>query len=185
MRFALACLLIFFLLPIETASAIQCRTSSAHDGEYWQYRLIDGRRCWYQGERRLAKTKLHWGARGPHPNFTSKRPDAGGGSARRTTQAPVVAAPPLPPADIERQIIIWFDMKPATDWPATFSARFGEDAFAYAPADLEEIPSESSFGGAWWFAGWAALLVLLVVWRQLRVRAQEMADYLAMREAMA
>jgi hypothetical protein len=194
MRFLLACLTIIFFLPIEAASAVQCRTSRSSDAT--QYRIIDGRRCWYQGERRLAKTKLHWAASRP---TNPGRSDAGGGSARRTTQAPVAPPPPFL-ADIERAPIIWFDTRPATAWPEPFSERFpeAEGAFAFAPAALEEngaarvanafisrgsMLEEMPFP-IWWIGTWAAFCAPLLLLRRRRWSAAHDA-YLATRLAPA
>lgn len=30
---------------------------------HWTYRLIDGRKCWYEGKTRLPKSELYWGDR--------------------------------------------------------------------------------------------------------------------------
>lgn len=43
------------------AQARQCsaeRPSTARS--YWSYRLIDGRKCWYEGKPMLSKSLLHW-----------------------------------------------------------------------------------------------------------------------------
>ena len=45
------------------AQAKQCsaeRPSNARS--YWSYRLIDGRKCWYEGKPMLSKASLHWPA---------------------------------------------------------------------------------------------------------------------------
>jgi len=45
----------------STASAIECRSSvPAGAKDYWAYRVIDGERCWYRGEKGMAKSKLFW-----------------------------------------------------------------------------------------------------------------------------
>jgi hypothetical protein len=38
-----------------------CRTSHSDDG-YYAYRLIDGKKCWYKGERGRDKERLFWSA---------------------------------------------------------------------------------------------------------------------------
>jgi hypothetical protein len=40
----------------------QCSASSSSHG-YWSWRLIDGRKCWYEGKPMLAKSSLEWSAR--------------------------------------------------------------------------------------------------------------------------
>jgi hypothetical protein len=50
---------IFF--PVTPAQAKQCsaeRPSNARS--YWSYRIIDGRKCWYEGKPMLSKSLLHW-----------------------------------------------------------------------------------------------------------------------------
>ena len=32
----------------------------SHARSYWSYRLIDGRKCWYEGKPMLSKSSLHW-----------------------------------------------------------------------------------------------------------------------------
>jgi hypothetical protein len=49
------------LMTATSAQAIQCsaeRPSNART--YWSYRLIDGRKCWYEGKPMLSKASLHW-----------------------------------------------------------------------------------------------------------------------------
>jgi hypothetical protein len=49
---------------INQAHAIECQTSMRGGDSYWAWRLIDGRQCWYKGERGMDKSLLHW----PSPN---------------------------------------------------------------------------------------------------------------------
>ena len=59
-------MVLFFSMP--TAQAKQCsvaRPSNAHG--HWSYRLIDGRKCWYQGEYMLSKSLLQWPAQAAQP----------------------------------------------------------------------------------------------------------------------
>ncbi len=45
-----------------TAQAKQCSSERpANAGSYWSYRLIDGRKCWYEGKPMLSKSLLQWG----------------------------------------------------------------------------------------------------------------------------
>jgi len=75
-------LLISVLLLVPTsAGAIECKTKPEVSGSrYWAWRIIDGKKCWYQGERRIAKSKLHW------------TPD----------DPPIIARRSMPPADRSR-----------------------------------------------------------------------------------
>ncbi|HMM88479.1 MAG TPA: hypothetical protein PKA25_04820 [Bradyrhizobium sp.] len=50
-----------FLGSAKPALAKECssdRPSNARS--YWSYRLIDGRKCWYEGKPMLSKSLLHW-----------------------------------------------------------------------------------------------------------------------------
>lgn len=53
-------ILFALLATMANAHAIECQSKRIHDGAYWQYRLIDGRQCWYSGKRKHAKSELHW-----------------------------------------------------------------------------------------------------------------------------
>jgi hypothetical protein len=56
------------LIGMQTAQATQCSTAMpSHPQGHWSYRLIDGRKCWYQGENNLSKSLLRW------PDETSAR----------------------------------------------------------------------------------------------------------------
>ena len=43
------------------------KPSNPH-GQWWSYRLIDGRKCWYEGKPMLSKSLLEW------PKVASARP---------------------------------------------------------------------------------------------------------------
>src|SRR5215472_5089009 len=42
-------------------------TPSNPQGHWWSYRLIDGRKCWYEGKPGLSKSLLEWPADAPAP----------------------------------------------------------------------------------------------------------------------
>jgi hypothetical protein len=53
------------LLPVGIPNAQakqQCSAAapSNPDGRWWSYRLIDGRKCWYEGKPMLSKSLLEW-----------------------------------------------------------------------------------------------------------------------------
>src|SRR6202171_3590213 len=51
------------MLPIEmrAAEAKQCSAAEpANPQKHWSYRLIDGRKCWYEGENNFPKSLLQW-----------------------------------------------------------------------------------------------------------------------------
>lgn len=55
---------------LDAQAKQQCRSArpSNPQGEWWSYRLIDGRKCWYQGKPMLSKALLEW------PREASPRP---------------------------------------------------------------------------------------------------------------
>ena len=49
------------LAGIQTADAKQCRATMPSSPQgHWTYRLIDGRKCWYEGENNFPKALLQW-----------------------------------------------------------------------------------------------------------------------------
>jgi hypothetical protein len=46
--------------PVQAKQCSAERPSNAQ--AYWSYRLIDGRKCWYEGKPMLSKSLLHWPA---------------------------------------------------------------------------------------------------------------------------
>jgi hypothetical protein len=66
---ALAATLLSVWVPDAQAKQ-HCRSAAPSNphGEWWSYRLIDGRKCWYQGKPMLSKALLEW------PKEVSARP---------------------------------------------------------------------------------------------------------------
>jgi hypothetical protein len=81
-----------------SASAIECASAPAGRA-YWSWRQIDGKRCWYQGHRRLNKSVLHWGApvaaTGAPPKLSPRPAQI---EAEAGVRVPLVW-PPFPAAD--------------------------------------------------------------------------------------
>jgi hypothetical protein len=48
-------------LRTDSTKAIECQTNQVGRG-YWAWRLIDGRKCWYEGAVGMDKSLLHWPA---------------------------------------------------------------------------------------------------------------------------
>lgn len=49
------------LFSATSAQAKQCSTERPSNARsYWSYRLIDGRKCWYEGKPMLSKSLLYW-----------------------------------------------------------------------------------------------------------------------------
>src|ERR1700681_5098661 len=62
----------FSLVVVSTALAKQqCRPAMPSNPHgYWSWRLIDGRKCWYEGKPMLTKSSLEW------PALASAQPDS-------------------------------------------------------------------------------------------------------------
>jgi hypothetical protein len=51
------------VLPVErqAAEAKQCSAAEpSNPQKHWSYRLIDGRKCWYEGDNNFPKSLLQW-----------------------------------------------------------------------------------------------------------------------------
>jgi hypothetical protein len=59
-----ACIATLSSIEIPTAQAKQkCSAAmSSNPHGYWSWRLIDGRKCWYEGKPMLSKSSLEWPA---------------------------------------------------------------------------------------------------------------------------
>ena len=61
-----ACVLavgMLLLVGMQTAEAKQCSaTMPSKPQGHWTYRLIDGRKCWYEGSSKISKSLLQWPA---------------------------------------------------------------------------------------------------------------------------
>ncbi len=63
-----ACIAPFLPIGMPTAHAKpqQCSVAMpSHPRGHWSYRLIDGRKCWYEGKPMLSKSLLQWPAQAP------------------------------------------------------------------------------------------------------------------------
>ena len=92
---AIALLAAIALIGLATAQAKQqCSTEAGHPG-YWSWRMIDGRKCWYEGKPMLSKDLLEWAPAAAKVDADSAEADAAPATAAPTTAAPVLAAPVL------------------------------------------------------------------------------------------
>src|SRR5215207_11466855 len=75
-------LTIAFLFSTTPTQAKQCSTERPPNARsYWSYRLIDGRKCWYEGKPMLSKSLLHWTA-SSRAVPANPRPSSGSQSAK-------------------------------------------------------------------------------------------------------
>ena len=65
-----ACIAAVSLVGIGLAQAKQPCSVAAGSRGYWSWRIIDGRKCWYEGKPMLSKSLLEW------PAQTSAQPDS-------------------------------------------------------------------------------------------------------------
>jgi hypothetical protein len=79
-----ASIAVLLSMPIPLALAKQpcsgAMPPSSHG--YWSWRLIDGRKCWYEGKPMLSKSELEW------PRQPSAQPDSDGELASAATERP-------------------------------------------------------------------------------------------------
>ena len=66
---------------------------SHQQGQWWSYRMIDGRKCWYEGKPMLSKSLLEW------PKATSAQPVS---TAKVTS---VVTPKPGNPLDAQARVL--------------------------------------------------------------------------------
>ena len=85
--------------PAAAQEAIECR-ARPESREYWSWREIEGRRCWFKGHRRIDKKLLSWGPRKPaegvdlDPATFQKDPGRPSGSPGEPIKAEPVYQPP-------------------------------------------------------------------------------------------
>jgi len=75
-----ACIVTFATVEISPAQAKQrCIGTRPDPHGYWSWRLIDGRKCWYEGKPMLSKSSLEWPARASaQPKQASAQPKSDG-----------------------------------------------------------------------------------------------------------
>jgi len=64
-------------LPIgsPTAHAKQCSVAvPSNPHGHWTYRIIDGRKCWYEGKIMLSRSLLQWPAQAPAQAISDEAP---------------------------------------------------------------------------------------------------------------
>ena len=81
------------LLVSSGASATECQSSPGRDGKWWSWRIVDSKRCWYQGRPGRSKDLLQWAKQSPPPVVTRLDP----GDRLRP-------APPVPPQQLTQII---------------------------------------------------------------------------------
>ena len=100
-----------FTLAVCTAALSSLEMASGHakqqcvaampanpQGQWWSYRLIDGRKCWYAGKPMLSKSLLEWPTKAP--------PEPG---SREEAADVVIAGTPGNPLDAHALALKEFD----------------------------------------------------------------------------
>jgi hypothetical protein len=120
LMFAAAALACAAFPPVSSAETIACAAEvpAARSG-HWYYRIIDGRKCWYQGKAMMPKSSLYW-PQSPDDEAQAAAPEAQSAAskarpaianeqaAQPTTDGRNVAGPPATARTAE----------PAAVWPA-------------------------------------------------------------------
>ncbi len=60
-----ACIAVLLPVGVPSVEAKQCLAAPSNTHKAWTYRLIDGRKCWYEGKSMISKSLLHWPAQAP------------------------------------------------------------------------------------------------------------------------
>jgi hypothetical protein len=70
---------------------------------YWSWRLIDGRKCWYEGKPMLSKSALEW------PALASAQPDSNAeiGSALTEESSNPLDSQAMVPSDLITFDVLW------------------------------------------------------------------------------
>ena len=82
------CIAALFLIwmPIAPAKQQSSSAMSTNPHAYWSWRLIDGRKCWYEGKPMLSKSSLEWPA---HPTAQPDSHRALGGAVAEARGSPL------------------------------------------------------------------------------------------------
>ena len=88
------------------AQAKQCHAARPSNAQsYWSYRLIDGRKCWYEGKPMLSKAMLEWPAETAAQPYTRKDT----ASAAPESHSDLMDAQAYAPADPTTFEALWRD----------------------------------------------------------------------------
>jgi hypothetical protein len=119
--------LTFIEIPIAQAKQpCSAEMPSNPHGRWWSYRLIDGRKCWYEGKPGISKSLLEW------PRETSARPASG--------EAVTSIVPEKPRNLLDSQAWAPNSQAWAPTDPGTFEARW----HARANIGARALPEEAS-----------------------------------------
>jgi hypothetical protein len=124
------------LLISSGASATECQSSPGHDGKWWSYRIVDSRRCWYQGRPGRSKDLLQWAKQSPPPVVT--RPEPGD------------SPPPAPPVPQQPTEIVDTTPKVASTVSSPAPTSEAPQMAARLPSLPEPLPAKPTPPSKWW-----------------------------------
>jgi hypothetical protein len=140
-RFAIALILTICTLAPAAASTICQADRAPRTADYWQWRMVDGKKCWYRGHAKLEKSQLRWSAGVARATRKANDRRAGVGLVPKTPS--VIGAADLQFA--ER----WVDLPAAREAPQEehfdFLA-FASNAYADQERDLLSVPLDAAHG---------------------------------------
>src|SRR3954453_20785936 len=139
---AISATAVALLLISSGASATECQSSPSHDGKRWSWRMVDSKRCWYQGRPGRAKHVLQWAMQSPPPVVTG--PD----------RSPP-PSPPVPPQQTTNAV----DTTPKLVSTVSVPAPTSKAREAASPPSLPEpppMPAKPTKPSNWW-------LLLLII----------------------
>ena len=129
---AVSSIAVALLLISSGASATECQSSPGHDGKWWSFRIVDSKRCWYQGRPGRSKDLLRWAKQSPPPVVT--RPDPGYNPH---------TAPPVPPQQAIEIVNPTPKVVPAVSIPAPTSE-------APSLPEPPPLPAKRTKPSKWW-----------------------------------
>jgi hypothetical protein len=136
---AVSSIAVALLLISSGASATECQSSPGHDGKWWSWRIVDSKRCWYQGRPGRSKDLLEWAKQSPPPVVT--RLDPGDGPR---------SAPPVPPEQLTKIIDTTPKVVPTASIPAPTSEALQTVARPPSLPEPPPLPAMPTKPSKWW-----------------------------------
>ena len=127
------------LLISSATSATECQSSPGHDGRWWSYRIVDSKRCWYQGRPGRSKDLLQWVKQSPPPVVTRTDPGDSPHPAR-----------PVPPQQSTEIVDTPPKMVSTVSIPAPTSEAMQTAARPPSLPDPTPLPAKPTKPSKWW-----------------------------------
>jgi hypothetical protein len=136
---AVSSIAVALLLISSGASATECQSSPGHDGKWWSYRIVDSKRCWYQGRPGRSKDLLQWAKQSPP--LVGTRPDPGDSPHR---------ALPVPPQQPTEIVNTTPKVVPTVSIPAPTSEALQTAARPPSLPGPPPLPAKPTKPSKWW-----------------------------------